>query len=292
MKIRQSTVAQRRPESTGSGHASGHSSRSACDGGGQIRFSSVCANATARSSGMRPITRRLRPGRADHQASDRSPRRSERIGVGRPPLAMMQSKTGAPEWINVGDHAQRRAIVREHERHGESQDPGAPRFRALGDWPPPSPRGRFSSIACNWASGFKGEKVSLVYRFVYSATSQRQSSCSLGSQKLTATHAAAPAASSPMAMPAASSRRAILAKRFDGWRTAGPGVAGRASAQAELVRAASGTTGRLAGQPPAIRRTAGAVAHPPPGRAQRAVLRPSSSSLSINATSSGVIPGI
>jgi hypothetical protein len=96
VKIRQSTVAQRRPESTGSGHASGHSSRSACDGGGQIRFSSVCANATARSSGMRPITRRLRPPR-DHQASDRLSRRSERIVASGASLAMMQSKTGAPE---------------------------------------------------------------------------------------------------------------------------------------------------------------------------------------------------
>ena len=83
-------------ESTSSGHASGHSSRSACDGGGQIRFSSVCANATARSSGMRPITRRLRPPR-DHQASDRLSRRSERIVASGASLAMMQSKTGAPE---------------------------------------------------------------------------------------------------------------------------------------------------------------------------------------------------
>jgi len=79
-----------------SGHASGHSSRSACDGGCQIRFSSVCANATARSSGMRPITRRLRPPR-DHQASDRLSRRSERIGASGASLAMMQSKTGSPE---------------------------------------------------------------------------------------------------------------------------------------------------------------------------------------------------
>lgn len=78
------------------GHASGHSSRSARDGGCQIRFSSVCANATARSSGMRPITRRLRPPR-DHQASDRLSRRSERIGASGASLAMMQSKTGSPE---------------------------------------------------------------------------------------------------------------------------------------------------------------------------------------------------
>ena len=83
-------------ESTSNGHASGHSSRSACDGGCQIRFSSVCANATARSSGMRPITRRLRPPR-DHQASDRLSRRSERIGASGASLAMMQRATGAPE---------------------------------------------------------------------------------------------------------------------------------------------------------------------------------------------------
>jgi hypothetical protein len=85
-----------RLESTSSGHASGHSSRSTCDGGCQIRFSSVCANATARSSGMRPITRRLRPPR-DHQASDRLSRRSERIVPSGASLAMMQRATGAPE---------------------------------------------------------------------------------------------------------------------------------------------------------------------------------------------------
>jgi hypothetical protein len=68
----------------------------ACEGGCQIRFSSVCANATARSSGMRPITRRLRPPR-DHQASDRLSRRSERIGASGASLAMMQRATGAPE---------------------------------------------------------------------------------------------------------------------------------------------------------------------------------------------------
>jgi hypothetical protein len=48
---------KRRLESTLSGHASGHSSRSACDGGCQIRGSSICAKATARASEMRPITR-------------------------------------------------------------------------------------------------------------------------------------------------------------------------------------------------------------------------------------------
>jgi hypothetical protein len=83
-------------ESTSSGHASGHSSRSACDGGCQIRFSSFCANVTARSSWTRPITRRLRPPR-DHQASDRLSRRSERIGASGASLAMMQRATGAPE---------------------------------------------------------------------------------------------------------------------------------------------------------------------------------------------------
>jgi hypothetical protein len=77
-------------------HASGHASRAARDGRCQIRFSSVCANATARSSGMRPITRRLRPPR-DHQASDRLSRRSERIGALGASLAMMQRATGAPE---------------------------------------------------------------------------------------------------------------------------------------------------------------------------------------------------
>jgi hypothetical protein len=50
-------VFERRRESTLSSHASGHSSRSACDGGCQIRGSSICARATARTSGMRPITR-------------------------------------------------------------------------------------------------------------------------------------------------------------------------------------------------------------------------------------------
>ena len=68
-----------------------------CVGGGfQTRFSSVRAKATARSSGMRPMTRWLRRP-LDHEPSDRSPRRSERIGVSGARLAMMQNKTGSPE---------------------------------------------------------------------------------------------------------------------------------------------------------------------------------------------------
>src|SRR5271166_2590637 len=55
--------------------------RAAARGGGsQIRFSSVRASSAARSVGRWPITRWLRPLR-DHQARDRSPRRSERIGA-------------------------------------------------------------------------------------------------------------------------------------------------------------------------------------------------------------------
>jgi hypothetical protein len=50
------------------------------DIGIQTRFSSVRAKASARSSGMRPITRWLRPPR-DQEASERSTRRSERIGA-------------------------------------------------------------------------------------------------------------------------------------------------------------------------------------------------------------------
>jgi hypothetical protein len=50
------------------------------DIGIQPRFSSVRAKASARSSGMRPITRWLRPPR-DQEASERSTRRSERIGA-------------------------------------------------------------------------------------------------------------------------------------------------------------------------------------------------------------------
>jgi hypothetical protein len=54
---------------------------SAFDGGGcQTRFSIVRAKSTARSSGMPPMTKWMRP-LLDHQASDRSPRRSDRIGV-------------------------------------------------------------------------------------------------------------------------------------------------------------------------------------------------------------------
>jgi len=61
-----------------------------------------------------------------------------------------------------------------------------------------------SSIACSEASGFNGLKVSFVYRFVYSTTTERQSSRSLSSPKLNATHATAPAARSPITIPAAS----------------------------------------------------------------------------------------
>src|SRR5580700_7241626 len=141
--------------------------------------------------------------------------------------------------------------------------PGSATFSGVRLAPTLAPRA-LNSIARNCASGFKGEKVSLVYRFVYSATSERQSSCSLGSQKLTATHAAAPAASSPMAMPPPALGGRFRRSALTAGERRGPGVAGRAGAQAELVRAASRTRRRLAGQPPAIRRTAGAVAHPPP----------------------------
>jgi hypothetical protein len=66
------------------------------DDGFQTRFSSICARAMAFSSGIRPMTKWVRPLR-DHQASDRSPRRSERVGASGARLARMQSKTGAPE---------------------------------------------------------------------------------------------------------------------------------------------------------------------------------------------------
>src|ERR1700733_5269316 len=67
-----------------------------------------------------------------------------------------------------------------------NRKPGSATFSGVRLAPTLAPRA-LNSIARNCASGFKGEKVSLVYRFVYSATSERQSSCSLGSQKLTAT---------------------------------------------------------------------------------------------------------
>jgi hypothetical protein len=61
----------------------------------QTRFSIVCASERARSSPMWPMTRWLRPSRA-HQASDKSPRRSERVGASAAPFAKMQRRTGAP----------------------------------------------------------------------------------------------------------------------------------------------------------------------------------------------------
>jgi hypothetical protein len=51
----------RRLESTLSGRASGHSSRSACDGGSQIRFSSVCANRVRRPEDDDRSTRSYHP---------------------------------------------------------------------------------------------------------------------------------------------------------------------------------------------------------------------------------------
>ena len=63
--------------------------------GCQIRFSRVSAKATARSSGMRPITKYPRPPR-DQEASESSPRCSKRIGASGASLAMMQNMTGEP----------------------------------------------------------------------------------------------------------------------------------------------------------------------------------------------------
>ena len=61
----------------------------------QTRFSIICASETARSSGTWPMTRWLRPLRV-HQASDKSPRRSDWVGASAAPLAKMQRRTGAP----------------------------------------------------------------------------------------------------------------------------------------------------------------------------------------------------
>jgi hypothetical protein len=63
--------------------------------GCQIRFSSVSPKATARPSGMRPITMKSRPPR-DQEASESSPRCPERIGASGAPLAMMQNMKGEP----------------------------------------------------------------------------------------------------------------------------------------------------------------------------------------------------
>ena len=52
---------ERRLESTLSGRASGHSSRTACDGGSQIRFSSVCANRVRRPEDDDRSTRSYHP---------------------------------------------------------------------------------------------------------------------------------------------------------------------------------------------------------------------------------------
>src|SRR5580658_2471166 len=75
--------------------------------------------------------------------------------------------------------------------------PGSATLSGVRLTPTLAPRA-FSSIACSEASGFKGLKVSFVYKFVYSTTAVRQSCRSLRSPRLNATQAAAPAASIPI----------------------------------------------------------------------------------------------
>ena len=141
---------------------------------------------------------------------------------------------------------------------------------------PPWPRGRSVSIACNWASGFKGEKGVSTRVQVHGVFRDFGTPVFLFARQPKAHRDLMPHGSARRPAARWQCRRRQLSEG-DPWRSAltagerrGPGVAGRAGAQAELVRAAESNDAAIGG--PAARNSSyrhGAVASSAARRAQR-----------------------
>ena len=146
----------------------------ASSSGFQIRFSSVCAHSATCSSGLRPMTRKPCPPR-DQSASEELPalfRARRRV---RRPVGDDAEQNRRARGVDVGDHGQRRTVVRENERRREAQARERHLFGRQFDAhlaaegcsaPAPGATGR----------GSKARRSHLCRASVYSTTAVRQSS--------------------------------------------------------------------------------------------------------------------